>query len=105
MSKESPKNLIETKVMLLAAGGSAITQEFVTKLDESLEESGLPAVGLTVDAISFAEPLYESLEATTAGGDSSASSSDESSEKDAAASTDPSVATAFEMTILGHAIA
>merc|ERR1711937_669358 len=62
MTKDSPKNLIETKVMLLAAGGSAITQEFGTKLDESLQADGLQAVGLTPDAISFVEPLYESLE-------------------------------------------
>jgi hypothetical protein len=54
-------NLIETKIMLLAAGGSTITKEFVDALDKALIEGEKSPVKLDANSIRFAEPVFQAL--------------------------------------------
>lgn len=61
LSDESASSLIETRVMLLAAGGSKITSEFVENLDTSLVDAGMEKANIDTSDITFEDPVYESL--------------------------------------------
>lgn len=93
--KDSPKNLIETKVMLLAAGGSAITNEFVSSLDSALLSDGMAAVNLSPSAITFVDPVYEDLSS----GEEGTTTTEENQKQEASTQR-----AAFELSLLGFTL-